>query len=308
MHLNLKIHAFIVLLFISAISCRKVKEYFHDPETETIAHALKTSAAIGYSVSVAMSVMSGEQLPFVITTGDCSDFPCTSLSIVTINDDNQVLFSGGNIGEITIAAFRSNEDAAILTMLFTDINISTQNFTLLSIHTIPVITKEGRIIAIFSENDINIGADSDTLLNMDLSQREIDFEMARLENDTPGDLYVAVEQNAWIIGIDQNSTPDNFRDDSYLITGGGQMIEATSISGGILQQAMLSVELSYDCPLNPVDGFALIKNTSTEDKEIPELGTAVLQFKYKCNGRSDVVIATGVYIKSNGKSVPLSLD
>jgi len=93
-----------------------------------------------------------------------------------------------------------------------------------------------------------------------------------------------------------------------LITGGGQMIEATSISGGILQQAMLSVELSYDCPLNPVDGFALIKNTSTEDKEIPELGTAVLQFKYKCNGRSDVVIATGVYIKSNGKSVPLSLD
>ena len=50
----------LIILFpaiLSVTSCKKVKEYFHDPETEPIAHAIKTSAAIGYAASIAMSVM-----------------------------------------------------------------------------------------------------------------------------------------------------------------------------------------------------------------------------------------------------------
>ncbi len=308
MKIRYKISVILFLILLSVISCKKAKEYFHDPETEPVAHAVKTSAAIGYSASVAISVMSGVKLPYVITTGDCNNFPCTSLSLVTVNSNNQVLFSGGSIGEITIAALWPDEDAGIITILFTDINISTQNFTLLSIHTVPVIKKEDRIIVVFSENDINIGSDSDTLLDLDLSQGEIDFELARLEYETPDNLYVAVEQNAWIIAIDQKGTLDNFSDDSYLITGGGQLIEATSVSGGIIQQAMLSVELNPYCQFNPVSGFALIKNIKAEEKKIPELGTAVFEFHNHCDGRADVKIATGVYIRSNGKSLPLNLD
>ena len=308
MNITYKTVAVLFLALLAVTSCKKVKEYFHDPETEPIAHAVKTSAAIGYSASVAISVMSGVQLPYVLTTGDCDNFPCTSLSLVTINNDNQVLFSGGSIGEITIAALWPDEDAGILTILFSDMDISTQNFTLLSIHTVPVIKEEDRIIVVFSENDINIGSDSDTLLDMDLSEGEIDFELARLEYDTPDDLYVAVEQNAWIIAIDQKGTFDDLQDDSYLVTGGGQIIEVIGASGGIIQQAMLSVELNPYCQLNPVDGFALIKNTKAEEKKIPELGTAVFGFNKKCDGKADITIATGVYIKSNGKSIALGLD
>lgn len=316
MHINIfqrlsikyKIFVTLIPVLLSVSSCKKVKEYFHDPETEPVAHAVKTSAAIAYSASVAVSVMSGEQLPFVITTGDCSNYPCTSLSLVTVNSSNQVLFSGGSIGEITIAALWPDEDVGIMTIIFTDIDISAQSFTLLSIHTVPVIKEEDRIIVVFSENDINIGSDPDQLLEMDLSQGEIDIELARLEYDTPENLYVAVEQNAWIIAIDHKGTLENFRDDSYLITGGGQIIEVIGASGGIIQQAMLSVELNPYCQSNPVSGFALIKNTKAEEKKIPELGTAVFEFHNHCDGKADVVVATGVYIRSNGKSLPLWLD
>jgi hypothetical protein len=307
MKIKHKIFVTLIPVLLSVSSCKKVKEYFHDPETEPVAHAVKTSAAIAYSASVEMSVMSGEQLPFVITTGDCSNYPCTSLSIVTVSS-NQVLFSAGSIGEITIAALWPDEDVGIMTILFTDIDISTQNFKLLSIHTVPVIKEEERLVVVFSENDINIGSNPDQLLEMDLSEGEIEFELARLEYDTPENLYVAVEQNAWIISIDQNGTLDDFRDDSYLITGGGQIIKVTGASGGIIQQALLSVELNSYCQSNPVSGFALIKNTKAEEKKIPELGTAVFEFHNHCDGKADVAVATGVYIKSNGKSLPLGLD
>jgi len=303
-----KIYISFLLILVFLCSCKKVKEYFHDPETEPVRQAIITSAAIGYSASVAMSVMSGEQLPHVVYAGDCSDFPCTFLIYININQDNPLLFSEGNVGEIIVAGLRPDEDVAIMTIVFSEINISTQSFTLLSVHTIPVIKEEDRIIVVFSEMDINIGSDSDALLNIDLSQNEVDSEVSRLDRERPEDLYVAVEQNAWFINIDQKNTYADFNDDSYSITGGGQIIEVIGASGGIIQQAMLQVEIESGCLRNPVNGYALIKNTSAEERKFPELGTAIFGFHNSCDGMADITVATGVYLRSNGKSVSLGLD
>jgi hypothetical protein len=303
-----KLYISFLMILIFLCSCKKIKEYFYDPETEPVRQAIKTSAAIGYSVSVAMSVMSGERPPHVISTGGCSDFPCTFLIYIDINQENPLMFSEGNVGQIIVAGLRPDENVAIMTIVFSDINISTQSFTLLSIHTIPVIKEEDRIMVVFSEMDINIGSDSDVLLNMDLTPKEIDYEVSRLDREKPQDLYVAVEQNAWFIGIDQKNTLSDFRDDSYSITGGGQIIEVTGASGGIIQQAMLQVEIEPGCPRNPVYGYALIKNTSTEERKFPELGTAIFSFHGPCDGMADITVATGVYLRSNGKSIPLGLD
>ncbi|UCH15810.1 MAG: hypothetical protein JSV22_07540 [Bacteroidales bacterium] len=303
-----KICISLLLVLIFAGSCKKVKEYFHDPETEPVSQVIKTSAAIGYSVSVAMSVMSGEQPPHVISTGDCSNFPCTFLVYINVNQDNPLLFGDGAVGEIVVAGLRPDEDVAIMTIVFTNVNIRTQSFTLLSVHTIPVIKEEDRIMVVFSEMDINFDPDSDALLNLDLSQNEIDSEFSRLERERPEDLYVAVEQNAYFINIDQKNTFDYFSDDLYAITGGGQLIEVIGASGGIIQQAMLNVEIESGCHRNPVDGYALIKNTSAEERRFPELGTAVFDFHDRCDGMADISVATGVYLRSNGKSVPLDLD
>lgn len=303
-----KIYISLILILVFLCSCKKVKEYFHDPETEPVRQAIKTSAAIGYSVSVAMSVMAGEQVQHVISTGDCSGFPCTFLLYININRDNPLLFSEGEVGEIIVAGLRPDEDAAIMTIVFTDINISTQSFNLLSVHTIPVIKEEDRIMIVFSEMDINIGSGSDALLELDLSQQEIDSEISRLDRERPEDLYVAVEQNAWFINVNQKNTFADFSDDSYSITGGGQIIEVTGASGGIIQQAMLQVQIESGCQRNPVYGYALIKNTSAEERKFPELGTAIFDFHHACDGMADITLATGVYLRSNGKSVPLGLD
>jgi hypothetical protein len=297
-----------LLVLVLLSSCKKVKEYFHDPETEPVRQAIKTSAAIGYSVSVAMSVMSGEQLQHVISVGDCSSFPCTFLMYININQYSPLLFSEGDVGEIIVAGLRPDEDVAIMTIVFSDINISTQSFNLLSVHTIPVIKEYDRIMAVFSEMDINIGSDSDALLELNLSQHEIDSEISRLDREKPEDLYVAVEQNAWFIDINQKNTFSDFSDDSYSITGGGQIVEVTGASGGIIQQAMLQVQIESGCQRNPVNGFALIKNTSAEERKFPELGTAIFAFHNACNGMADITLATGVYLRSNGKSIPLGLN
>ncbi len=308
MFVKAKIYISLILILIFLCSCKKVKEYFHDPETEPVRQAIKTSAAIGYSVSVAMSVMAGAQPQHVISAGDCRDFPCTFLMYININPDNPLLFSEGEVGEIIVAGLRPDEDAAIMTIVFTDINISTQSFNLLSVHTIPVIKEEDRIMIVFSEMDINFDPDNDALLNLDLSQQEIDSEISRLDRERPEDLYVAVEQNAWFIGVNQKNTLTDFYDDSYSITGGGQIIEVIGASGGIIQQAMLNVQIESECPRNPVTGFALIKNTSAEERKFPELGTAIFGFHHACDGMADITLATGVYLRSNGKSVPLGLD
>jgi hypothetical protein len=303
-----KIYISLLLILVFLCSCRKVKEYFHNPETEPVRQAIKTSAAIGYSVSVAMSVMAGAQPQHVLSTGECSDFPCTFLMYINIDRDNPLLFSEGEVGEIIVAGLRPDEDVAIMTIVFSDINISTQSFNLLSVHTIPVIKEEDRIMVVFSEMDINIGTDSDALLELDLSQQEINTEISRLDRERPEDLYVAVEQNAWFIEVNQKNTLTDFYDDSYSITGGGQIIEVTGASGGIIQQAMLQVQIESECPRNPVYGFALIKNTSAEERKFPELGTAIFDFHHACDGMVDITLATGIYLRSNGKSIPLGFN
>ena len=70
----------------------------------------------------------------------------------------------------------------------------------------------------------------------------------------------------------------------------------------------VDVLIENDCQANPRSGYALIKNTSAGGNSLPELGTAILDFHNQCDGMADVSLATGVYIKSNGKSIPLYLN
>jgi hypothetical protein len=303
-----KICILLILLLFITISCKKVKEYFHDPETEPLRQAVKTTAAIGYSASVAMSVMSGEEPPYVLATSECSDYPCAFIIYIDINQDNPLLFSDGSVGQIVVAGLMADEDAAIITVVLSDINVATQDFKLLSVHTIPVIKEEDKFFAVFTDMDINIGADSDTLLNLNLSQKQINDEISRAQRERPSDLYVAVDENVWFIDIDQNGTNAYFGDDIFSVTGGGQIIEVMGASGGIIQQAMINVELEQGCFRNPVSGYALIRNTSVEERRIPELGTAVFGFHGQCDGKARVEVATGVYLRANGKSFDLGLS
>jgi len=299
-------HASLLLIsMLILFSCKEEKTYFKDPETEPVIHTIKASSAIGYCSSLAMTVMSGETLPGVYATKSCTNFPCAALIFVDLNDNIRIPFSEDDNGQIIIAGLWTDVNQAILTLFFYDVDISTSSFTLKNVHTFPVTENNGNYLAVFAGMDINLGSNPILPLELDLSAGETNNELDRLDFDTPGDVYVAVEQHAYIIEIDQQGTVTDLSDDSFTITGGGQIIEVIDDRGGIIQQGMLDVVIDSECQANPRNGFALIKNTSAGGNSIPELGTAIFNFHNQCDGMVDVSIATGVYIKSNGKSIPL---
>ncbi|UCG26948.1 MAG: hypothetical protein JSV24_08195 [Bacteroidales bacterium] len=301
-------YTFILIFLLSILtSCKEADEYFKDPETEPVIHAIKAATAIGYSASAAMAVMTGEQLPGVYATKSCSSFPCASLVYISINSGNYFPYSDDRNGQIIIAGLWPSAEEAILTMFIYDLDISTPGFTLKNVRTFPVTRKDGELMAVFAGMDINIGPNPLLPLELVLTEGEINFELSRLETETPEDIYVAVDQHAYIIEIDQKDTPANLLDDVYTITGGGQLIEVVDDRAGIIQQALMAVEMNPDCLFNPRNGYALIKTTGTGDNTLPELGTAILEFHTACDGTADITVATGVYIRSNGKSIPLGL-
>jgi len=286
-------------------SCNKDDPYFKDPETEPIIHTIKASSAIGYCASLAMSIMAGEQFPGVYATKSCSDYPCASLIFADLNNDIILPMTEDQSGQIVIAGLWTAVNEGILTLFFYNIDIGTSTFTLKNVHTFPVTERDGKLLAVFAGMDINLGSNPILPVDLDLSQGEIDFELERLDLDSPDNIHVAVDQHAYLIEIDQQGTAANLNDDSFTITGGGQLIEVTDNKGGIIQQAMLDVLIEADCQANPTNGYALIKNTSAGGNTLPELGTAIFNFHPQCDGMADISLATGVYIRSNGKSIPL---
>jgi hypothetical protein len=91
-------------------------------------------------------------------------------------------------------------------------------------------------------------------------------------------LYLAVEQDAFIIEINDNNTNSTIFDNKYKLTGGGQLINVVENSAAIFQQAMIDLVISNSSNENPISGSALIKKTKTHDSSFPELDIAILEF------------------------------
>ncbi len=291
------------------VSCEKIKEYFKDPETESLTDVIKTSAVIGFSASAAMSVMEGYDLPYVRLKTRCSNFPCVSIMVIKIGNNSPFPFWSDKTGEIVVAGLWADNNTAILTMLMTDFEVHTKTFKLKNIYTIPVIrTFDGKLMAVFASMDINFNPETNNLLEFNLQTGEINSEYARIPANVTDDLYVAVGEDAYVIEIDQNNTLDNLYDDSYSVTGGGQLAKIDGNATEVIQQAMVAVRLNHSCRENPVNGYGLIRKINIKDEKFPELGTAILKFNPTCDGTAEVTLATGMYIGSNGQDVSLDLN
>jgi hypothetical protein len=282
-------------------SCRKIKNYFHDPETKIIGQNIQASYAIAYSANIALTEMTGYHVPNVTFTRSNPGYPCTSLSVVNANNGDP--FLNDKIGKITIAGLWADADDAVFTILFTDFNFTDSKFSLLGINTFPLIRQNGKTIVAYGAMDIDLNPGPDAMLTLDLSNQEIESEYSRMNEERPNDLYVAVEENGYFIDINDNNSMDDISDDTYSITGGGQVIEITNTTAGIYQQAMIGVEISSFCLENPTKGYALLKKMRTRDNKLPELGTVIFEFNESCSGLAKITLATGIYIGSNDKSV-----
>jgi hypothetical protein len=297
----------IVWLFLSGISCNKITEYFNDPETNQLVETVQSTVMAGYAANVAFSVMQGMTFPNVTSSRSNAGFPCTSLTVIHTENDNTLFLSHSKATTITVAALWADETTAVMSLVMTAYHSSTATIDLLGIKTIPVIRTGDHINLALASMDIQLNPDQDALLQLNLNTLEIESELFRLETPRPADVYVAVLQDAYFIDVYNNLTGNTISDDTYTITGGGQLVKVAGSSAEITQQALVEVEVSPACQLNPIDGMALMKVTGVKDEGFPELGTAVFDFRPTCDGTAHIYAATGKYIGSNGRSVRFHL-
>jgi hypothetical protein len=297
----------VIFLLLPEISCRKVKDYFRDPETEQLEETIHTTVIVGYAANLAFSLMDGHYFPHVNFSRSNAGFPCTTLMVIDMEDDSSLIIAHEKAKTITIAGLWPDESAAILSLAMTDYHAGISTLDLLGIKTIPVVSDGDHINIALASIDIQLNPDQEALLRLNLNTLEIESEFLRLEKPRPKDVYIAVLEDAYYIDVYNNLTRNNNSDDSYTITGGGQLVEVSGSSVEIVQQAMVEVQVSPVCTLNPVDGMALMKVTGIEDKGFPELGTVLLEFMASCGGTAHVFIATGMFAGSTGRNVSFCL-
>lgn len=299
---------FLSLFLFATISCKKLSELVQGPELTPLDQGFKTSAAIGYCASLANSAFTGQPLPNNVTFQKSTKAGYTSAGLlhVTVTSANPVPFNH-DTGDIYIAGLW-DADGGVISIVFADIDIFTSQYKFYGLYTVPVVVdpSTGKLTTIFAQQDIIIGQGSDTLLDLSLSKPKFDAELQRTNQTYPTDAFAAIKQNVWFIGIDQNNTPSNIYDDAFEINGGGQIVEATSNSGGVLYHAMIQTKFSYSqCSQNPTSGIAIIQNFQASGSSI-DLGNITLEFHDACDGRAKIDLATGKYITSNGSSVALN--
>jgi hypothetical protein len=300
----------LLLLFILLIpgsSCNRVKEYFREPNPEPLLETIHTSILTGYAANVSFAMMAGETMTGVNFHRSNAGFPCTSLITINTSTNPGIYIAHQDVNTITIAGLWADESTAILSILLTDFDTGTSTFDLMGIKTVPVIRTGDHINIAMAGMDIQMNPDQDALLSLNLNTLEIQTELFRLDEPKPTDVYIAVLQDAYFIDVYNNLTGNDLEDDSYTITGGGQLIRVAGSSAEITQQAMVGAEISPECLLNPTDGMALMKVTGLENQGFPELGTAVFEFTPGCGGTARVYAATGMYVASNGKNIRFRL-
>jgi len=303
----------VTILLIAVLAglccCRKVTELTQKAELEPLEQGFKTSSAIGYCASLADIAFTGGTLPPNVTLNLKSEPGYTSSGVIhVVVDGSTPLPFSHSVGDIYIAGLWDGVNGGVISIVFGNFDLFTSTFKFYGIHTVPVTKKigTGTINTIFAAQDIIIGQGSDTLLNLSMSKPKFDTEMTRLNDNPSTDVFAAVKQNVWFISVDRNSTPGNWYDDILTINGGGQVVEASSNSGGILYHAMIDTEFSYtSCALNPLAGTAFIQNIKASGSSV-DLGNITLHFHNTCDGKALVVVATGKYLFSNGKNIDLN--
>lgn len=300
-----------IIVFIGLLlpfSCNKIEELKQPPELTPLEDGFKTSAAIGYCISVATRALTGQTLPSNVTytKRTTAGYSSSGLIHIDVNASSPIPFNN-KLSDITIAGLWNETSGGVISIVFSDFNVVNGKFKFYGIHTIPIMVRPNtnEIASIFAEQDIVIGQGSDTLLNLSLSKPKFDTELNRLNSPEPTDAFVAVKQNVWHLTVAPKNNALNFLDDDYKINGGGQIAVAESESGGILYHAMINTRFNFtDCAKNPISGTAFIQNFKAGSSL--DFGSILLDFEPTCNGTAKVDLATGKYATASGKNLMLN--
>jgi len=287
-------------------TCKKFEDYFRNPDTRYFVETIQSTVTTAYAANVAMALMQGYSYSNVSFTRSNAGFPCTTTMIINMETDNSLFISPEKADMITIWGLWTDASTAILNLLFTNFHVASKTFDLVGLQTVPVIRDGNTIHVALATIDVSLNPDQEALASINLTTGEIESALLRLDN-RPTDVYIAVSENAYIIDVSNSSTSADLSDDNYTLTGGGQMVEVTLNSQEIAQMGLINVVASSSCISNPLDGYAFLQITGVENKGFPELGTALLEFNGSCSGKASVLVATGIYVTSNGSDIPFNM-
>jgi hypothetical protein len=300
----------ILFLLILCVHCqrfKKIKDAFSKkPEIAAASEVLKTAIPLGYAAACAMDAVAGDTAPGVGFIAGIGGYPGNGLLSISVSGSLPLPVGADTSGTIYVAGYWTSQDQAILSVFFTDLSVREGTFVLKNTATFPVQRDTSGFRIVYASEDVNSTAD--TSMTVTLTGQQMQFEWKKFEAVPPVDSAVGIDQNAWIIYVDTKGTPAIRTDDIYSVCGAGQYLAASVSGASVVQLVMIDVAYTPAKRLNPYSGRGILRDIDIEDNSLPELGTAVLWFHNKNDGRVDVPIATGVYIGSIGKSFALNLD
>lgn len=299
---------FLIIIMITGASCRKIKQYNTPLELEPLQQGLKVSMAAGYCAAVAASVFEQGILPSNVeyVQGNTAGYSKSGIIYLHIDSDHPLPFNS-NVGDVVIAGLWDGT-GGVISILFANIDIISGVYKLYGLQTVPVVRREdGRLMTVFAQEDILLTSGADTILNISLTNPQFNLELDRTNDPMPENVNIAIQQNVWFTVVDQMSTFDNVYDDDYLMSGGGQIAEVQSSSGGVMYHAMIDTKVNYaSCAKNPLSGTAFVQNVKAGGSFV-DLGNFMLSFHDVCDGQAHVDVALGKYLKYNGKYAGLGL-
>ncbi|MEE4196142.1 MAG: hypothetical protein V2I54_00730 [Bacteroidales bacterium] len=304
--------SWVILILLFTSSCRKakeVKEWFQDPPVSPVTQTIKTVIPVGYAAEVAILTLKGYNLP----NTKISESKNSTLIYIDTSVDYPYRFKDDSYGQMVVAALETGENTALISVFFTDMDITTGSFKLLNVIAFPVVFTQEKITAVYVAMDINLG--SNLNIGIDLTQEEIDQHLAKLNHERTEIYEVAISQNAWIIDIYHQGTYENLLDDEFKIFGGQQAVAVenyeTESSVGALQMAMIDTDFSSGCIKNPTHGHVFLQDvevsSSTNTNDIV-FGHVLYEFHPNCDGEILVNAATGNFVFAIGDELDLGLN
>jgi len=286
------------------------KDFFSKkPEVTAITEVLKTSLPLAYAANIALDAIAGNVAEHVTIIQGVTSFPGHGHISIKISSKHPLPVGSDTSGTIHVVGLWQADTMAIFSVFFTDLDIKAGTLTISNIAIFPVVRDTNGILVVYANEDVNKG--SDTAMTVNLTDQQVQVELARLKTAPPLDSAVDLNQDAWIVTVNNKNTWNTYTDDVYSVCGAGQYAGVDPTSATIVQLVMFGVNMRYTIPisLNPYEGRAVLRtiDVSTVGK-FPEIGTAVLTFHSKNDGKVDVTVGIGVYIGSTGSHLPLNLN
>ncbi len=276
------------------------------PNIEPVATAVKTMLPLAYAVSQTMAAVTGSAVPGVTPSNTCASYPCLASATMTL-DEGAVPVRLERYGEVYVAGLWSAADQAVMTVVFLGAKAGSGNYPVSKISTVPVSRTSDGITVVYASTDIDIASDPDDVV---LDDQQLQDELARLQTSPSNDVEVAVALDAWVATVDYKGTPEDFTDDSYSLSGGGQYVGVGDHLAYVYQLGMVGTTMEPTCSLNPQQGYALINELevrSGSQQDWPKIGAATLEFRSGCDGSARALLAVGSYGLIADKTIPLDL-